>query len=99
MDDIIDKLVDYSLTISINDYMFTETIIKIIYHNIDVKTITKEKLNIALSEIIAGIYKIKINELYVINDIDKIENGNKIIKKLKDTNYKRLIINKCIKYI
>lgn len=99
MDEILEKLIDYSLSISINDYQFNETLIKIVYLNIDVKETTKEKLNVALSEIIAEIYLIKIKEFELKDEIEKINKANIIIKKLKNNNYKKLIINKCLKFI
>mgnify|MGYP003342351280 CR=1 FL=1 len=70
---ILEKLIDYSLSISINDYQFNETLIKIVYLNIDVKETTKEKLNVALSEIIAEIYLIKIKEFELKDEIEKIK--------------------------
>ena len=84
MDEILEKLIDYSLSISINDYQFNETLIKIVYLNIDVKETTKEKLNVALSEIIAEIYLIKIKEFELKDEIEKINKANIIIKKLKN---------------
>ena len=100
MDDIIlENLINKSLDISLKSYELNEILIKIIYLNIDVRTISKEKFNIALSEIIAEIYSLKLKEIQLSDDINKIKIANKIIKNLKNNEYKRNIINKCLKYI
>ena len=44
-------------------------------------------------------YLIKIKEFELKDEIEKINKANIIIKKLKNNNYKKLIINKCLKFI
>ena len=55
MDEILEKLIDYSLSISINDYQFNETLIKIVYLNNIYKEMVLQLIAFQLYNLILGI--------------------------------------------